>query len=60
MTADPWELFTDIDSFRNYAGVEESEEAQAALQGYIDKGYITTYDSIDACVAALGAFPILS
>ena len=57
---DPATLFTDHTSFRNYHGVEESEEAAKALQGYIDKGYLTPFDTLEECTQAVGGRPVLS
>ena len=54
-------LHTDFDSFQNYLGVEDSPAAKEALhQGYIDKGYLVPYGTLDECTVALGSPPILS
>ena len=54
MTREPGDLFTDFSSFENYVGVEDNPHAKAAIQGYIDKGFIDSFDTLDACQAALG------
>ena len=53
-------LHTDFDSFQNYLGVEDSPAAKDALQGYIDKGYLVPYGTLEECAVALGSPPILS
>jgi hypothetical protein len=54
-------LMTDFDSFKNYQGVEENQEAAKALQGYIERGFLTSFDTLEDCVRYLGnKKPILS
>eukprot|EP00435_Cladocopium_sp_Y103_P040827 s1627_g11.t1 len=53
-------LHTDFDTFQNYLGVEDNPAAKEALQGYIDKGYLVPYDTLEECARALGHEPVLS
>ena len=53
-------LGTDFDTFENYEGVDSNPAAVSAIQGYIDKGYLKVFDTLDDCIAALGSEPILS
>ena len=54
------DLYTDFDTFENYEGVESNPAAKRAIQGYIDKGYLQPFDTLDECIAALGGEPVLS
>ena len=55
------DLSTDFENFKNYQGVEENEEAAKALQGYIDKGFLTVCNTLDDCRKFLGNNdPVLS
>lgn len=57
----PDDLSTEFETFHNYLGVDENEDAKNALQGYIDKGYLSTHDTLNSCRAELGgANPVLS
>ena len=53
-------LSTDLSSFENYDGVEANEDAAAAIQGYVDKGYLKQFDTYDDVANYLGAKPTLS
>eukprot|EP00971_Amphidinium_carterae_P090485 1791621-Amphidinium_carterae.1 len=55
-----FELSTDCDSFVNYKGFDQDEEAQQAVQGYVDAGYLKAYDSADQARMELGGTPVLS
>ena len=41
------DLATDFDSFQNYSGVEDDEEALKTLEGYWNKGYLRRFDSLE-------------
>jgi hypothetical protein len=53
-------LATDFESFRNYAGVDDSEEAVGILEGYCEKGYFDVHRDLATCTAALEGAPVLS
>ena len=53
-------LVTDLTSFENYEGVETNEDDSAAMQGYVDKGYLKQFDTYDEVVSYLDAKPTLS
>lgn len=53
-------LSTDFENFSNYAGVEDNEEALAAIQSYTDKGYLKRFDTLSDLREHLGAEPVLS
>ncbi len=58
---DPDHLSTEFEAFHNYSGVDDNEDAKTAIQGYIDKGYLSSHDTLESCKAELGgAEPILS
>ena len=60
-TKEPDDLCTDFDGFHNYVGVEENADAHKAIQGYISKGYIRPFDTLEDCVRYLGGkAPVLS
>ena len=54
------DLYTNFDTFENYEGVESNPAAKTAVQGYIDKGYLQVFETLDECIAALGGKPVLS
>lgn len=54
------DLATDYMAFENYAGVEENEEAIAALASYAAKGYLRKFKSLWELQEYLQAKPILS
>lgn len=57
----PEELFTDFDSFKNYEGVEDNPDARDAIQGYVEKGYLSCHDTLEGCKSFLGgSAPVLS
>ena len=39
---------SDLQNFRNYSGVEESEITETELQGHLDKGHLAAFDDLDA------------
>ena len=53
-------LATDLSAFENYEGVESNEDAAAAIQGYVEKGYLKQFDEYDDVVKYLGSSPTLS
>ena len=53
-------LDTDFDTFQNYAGVEEDDEAYAAIESYCNKGFVKKFDSLEEVESELGAKPTLS
>ena len=56
-----WDLQTDLDIFQNYKGVEDNPAAQEAIQGYVDKGFLKSFGTLDECIRALkGSTPVLS
>ena len=60
-TKEPDELSTNFEPFQNYVGVEDSVEAHQAIQGYITKGYIKPFGTLEECVKYLsGKAPVLS
>ena len=54
------DLTTDYNTFVNYTGVEENEEAYQALTSYADKGYLRVFDSLSELEQHVGAKPTLS
>ena len=54
------ELASDYHQFTNHGNIEEDGEAMGIIQGYIDKGYLRAFNSLQECEAYLGAKPILS
>lgn len=54
------DLVTDYDSFENYMGIEEDEEAFATLEKYHRSGYLDKYHSLEEVEKAVGGRPILS
>ena len=53
-------LSTDYEVFHNYIGVDENPAAEEALQGYISKGFLVPFDTLEECTRFLGEEPILS
>lgn len=54
-------VFTDYDTFANYAGVEDDEVALEDVQKHIAKGHLKSFDSLDDLRVFLGgADPILN
>ena len=54
------ELFTSIDSFQNYAGVDDDDDAVQSLLSYRDKGYLAESDDYDSLCNFVGGRPVLS
>ena len=42
-------LWTDLDQFANYEGIESNEAARETIQGYADAGFLKVCDSLDEC-----------
>ena len=57
---DPEGLWTDLDQFANYEGIESNEAARETIQGYADAGFLKVCDSLDECRKYLGAEPVVS
>ncbi|CAJ1454754.1 unnamed protein product [Effrenium voratum] len=57
---DPEGLWTDLDQFANYEGIESNEAARETIQGYADAGFLKVCDSLDECRKHLGAEPVVS
>eukprot|EP00971_Amphidinium_carterae_P046681 919826-Amphidinium_carterae.2 len=53
-------LQSDLNSFANYSGFEHDTEAVATVQGYVQRGYLRAYGSMDEARDALGRYPVLS
>lgn len=53
-------LSTDYEVFHNYIGVDENPAAEEALQGYISKGFLVPFDTLEERTRFLGEEPILS
>eukprot|EP00971_Amphidinium_carterae_P113819 2255381-Amphidinium_carterae.1 len=51
---------TDCDSFVNYKGFDQDAEAQQAVQGYVDAGYLKAYETANQATMDLGGTPVLS
>ena len=54
------DLFTDLDSFANYSGVDEDADAIKALHSYRDKGYLAEFQTFQQLQDFVGSKPILS
>eukprot|EP00971_Amphidinium_carterae_P312866 6217639-Amphidinium_carterae.1 len=52
-----FELSTDCDAFVNYKGFDQDAEAQQAVQGYVDAGYLKAFESVDQAHMELGGTP---
>lgn len=59
-TMDPSESVTDFDNFTNHGQLEDDQEAMTTIQSYIDKGYLKSFESLQACTEFLGTLPALS
>ena len=58
---EPDVLKTNFQEFHNYEGVEENEQAHLAIRGYIEKGFLNPFSTLDECVRHLnGKQPVLS
>eukprot|EP00435_Cladocopium_sp_Y103_P032334 s1069_g8.t1 len=55
-----FDLTTDYESFVNYSGVEENEDAYTAIQSYAEKGYLKVFDTLAQLEQHVGAKPTLS
>ena len=53
-------LMTNYETFTNYTGVEEDQEAYDALEGYLSKGFVSKYDTLEEVAKVLGCNPTLS
>ena len=57
----PWEaLSTDYQTFQNYEGVEEDDEALNTLEGYHEKGYLQKFQTLEQVRDAVKGEPVLS
>ena len=54
------ELFTSYDSFENYAGVDDDDDATQALGSYKDKGYLAEFGTLQELQDFVGGRPVLS
>ena len=54
------DLHCDLQHFRNYEGVEESEVTETELQGHLDKGHLASFTSVDELRQFVGGEPILN
>eukprot|EP00435_Cladocopium_sp_Y103_P033053 s1409_g8.t1 len=54
------DLVTEYDTFANYSGVEDNEEATKALESYAEKGYLMKFGNLRDLEMFLGEKPILS
>ena len=54
------ELESDPATFANYHGVEDDPEAVAILDGFIQRGWLCEFDSLDALKANVGGDPVLN
>ena len=57
---DESQISTDFDNFENYSGVEDSQDAMAAIASYRDKGYLHQCENLTEVRQLLGAEPVLS
>ena len=44
---DPEGLSTDYQTFDNYSGIESDPDIVAAVEGYVDAGYLAEFKSLD-------------
>ena len=57
----PYEnLQCDLQNFRNYQGVEESEITETELLGHLDKGHLAAFDDLESLRAFVHGEPILN
>ena len=54
------DLFTCLETFENYSGVDDDADVARALLGYRDQGYIKEFDTYHDLQAYVGARPVLS
>ena len=54
------DLHCDVQNFRNYEGVEDSEVTETELQGHLDKGHLAAFSSVDGLREFVGGEPILN
>ena len=57
---EPNDLFTHIESFENYTGVDDDPDAVSALHSYRDKGYLAEFATYEELRKFVGAKPVLS
>ena len=49
----------DVQSFRNYAGVEEAEITETELSGHLAKEHLASFDTHEELEAFVGGKPVL-
>ena len=54
------DLHCDLQSFRNYQGVEESAVTETEIQGHLDKGHLAAFPTVDELRTFVGGEPILN
>ena len=56
----PEDLRCDLDTFRNYAGVEDHATTEGGMRNHMDKHHVAAFDTIGELREYVGGEPILS